>query len=224
MPRFSRTGSPPVQAHGSSEEERWLSLREACRLLGVDESTLRRWADGGHLRTFRTPGGHRRFAESDLRDFLARRGGEHQGHKDAGELAAARIRRHLQRGREHQASWYASLDEESRRRLRPLGRHLTSLASAYLTQRRRRSALLEEARDTGRVYGRELAASGLRLSQTVEAFAFFRRSLAQAARDASQSSGPSLEAALEASEQVTGLADEVLAGIAEAYESPAGQN
>ncbi len=223
MPRFSRGDSPPDQAEGSPEGERWVRLREARRLLGVDDSTLRRWADSGHLRTFRTPGGHRRFAESCLRAFLVQRQGEQQGQQDAGELATARIRRRLQRGREHQASWYASMDEESRRRLRPLGRHLTSLASAYLTQRRRRPALLEEARDTGRVYGRELAASGLRLSETVEAFAFFRRSLAQAARDASQSSGASAEATLEASEQLMGLADEVLAGIAEAYESPAGQ-
>lgn len=224
MPSFSRGDSPPAQAHVSPEGERWLSLREACRVLGVDQSTLRRWADAGQLRTFRTPGGHRRFAESHLRDFLAQRGPEQEGLQDAGEMAAARIRRHLQRGREHQAAWYASLDEESRRRLRPLGRHLTSLASAYLTQRRRRSTLLEDARDTGRVYGREIAASGLRLSQTVEAFAFFRRNLVQAARDASQAGGPSLEAATEASDLITGLADEVLAGIAEAYESSAGQD
>ena len=34
---------------------RWITLGQACKLLGVNESTLRRWADAGHTRSFRTP-------------------------------------------------------------------------------------------------------------------------------------------------------------------------
>ena len=63
----SRTPQPP------SPQVRWFTLGQACRMLGVDESTLRRWADGGHVHAFRTPGGHRRFAESDLQELLAGR-------------------------------------------------------------------------------------------------------------------------------------------------------
>ncbi|HSP55765.1 MAG TPA: MerR family DNA-binding transcriptional regulator, partial [Dehalococcoidia bacterium] len=37
---------------------RWITLGQACKLLGVNESTLRRWADAGNVRSFRTPGGH----------------------------------------------------------------------------------------------------------------------------------------------------------------------
>ena len=48
-------------------ESEWLGLGEASRVLGVNESTLRRWADAGLVQTFRTPGGHRRFAAADLR-------------------------------------------------------------------------------------------------------------------------------------------------------------
>ena len=48
---------------------RWITLGQACKLLGVNESTLRRWADAGHVRSFRTPGGHRRFSEEE-RDNL----------------------------------------------------------------------------------------------------------------------------------------------------------
>ena len=48
------------------ENETWLGLGEACRTLGVNESTLRRWADAALVRTFRTPGGHRRFLLADL--------------------------------------------------------------------------------------------------------------------------------------------------------------
>ncbi|MDE2801655.1 MAG: helix-turn-helix domain-containing protein, partial [Chloroflexota bacterium] len=45
---------------------RWVSLGGACRMLGVNESTLRNWADQGVIRAFRTPGGHRRFLREDL--------------------------------------------------------------------------------------------------------------------------------------------------------------
>ena len=48
------------------ETRRWLSINEACRMLGVDQSTLRRWSDAGKVPVFRTPGGHRRYAEDDL--------------------------------------------------------------------------------------------------------------------------------------------------------------
>jgi hypothetical protein len=78
--------------------------------------------------------------------------------------------------------------------------------------------LLEEARETGRMHGRELAASGLSLSESVQAFAFFRHSLDQAAREASQKSGLSLVTTLRACEQIGTLSDEVLIGIVEAYE------
>ncbi len=44
----------------------WLSLGPASRVLGVDPDTLRRWADAGRIRSFATPGGHRRFSRADL--------------------------------------------------------------------------------------------------------------------------------------------------------------
>ena len=49
---------------------KWLSLQEASNMLGVHPSTLRQWADSGKIPTVRTPGGHRRFAESDVRAVL----------------------------------------------------------------------------------------------------------------------------------------------------------
>ena len=80
-------------------EGRWLRLSAACRLLGVDQSTLRRWADSGQVRTFRTPGGHRRFAEEDIRAMVGGPGPSGQD-QDVGDLATSRIRRHLRRGKE----------------------------------------------------------------------------------------------------------------------------
>jgi excisionase family DNA binding protein len=50
-----------------------LPVSEAARHLGVSVSTVRRWADAGHLPGFRTPGGQRRFTVEQLDAFLASR-------------------------------------------------------------------------------------------------------------------------------------------------------
>jgi excisionase family DNA binding protein len=203
------------------ESHRWLTLGQACRLLGVDESTLRRWADHGQVRAFRTPGGHRRFAEEDVQELLAGRTHDGQRYRELGDLTVTRIRRQLHRGTARGASWYATVDETERERLRPLGRRLAALAAEYLSRRARRQTLLDDARRLGQEYGRELAASGMPLAQAVEAFIFFRRSLDDATKQASQRQGLSAADALSACDQVIALADQVLVGLTEAYEPAA---
>ncbi len=48
-----------------------LSTAQAARELGVSLSTVRRWADQGHLVSIRTPGGQRRFPREAIEAFLA---------------------------------------------------------------------------------------------------------------------------------------------------------
>lgn len=209
---------PAMQAsRAAPERERWLTLGQACRLLGVDESTLRRWADNGQVRAFRTLGGHRRFAESDVQDLLSN-SGDSRHYRELGEMAVTRIRRQLNRPPAQQPAWYSTVDEESRKRLRPLGRRLAALAADYLGRKTKRAGLLDDARELGQEYGRELATSGLPLAQAVEAFIFFRRSLDDATKQASQRHSLSATDALSACEQVTSLADQVLVGLTQAYE------
>lgn len=43
-----------------------ISSKRAAGLLKVNESTIKRWADNGTLKCFRTPGGHRKFRLSDI--------------------------------------------------------------------------------------------------------------------------------------------------------------
>jgi excisionase family DNA binding protein len=49
----------------------WLTLGAAAAYLGVAQSTIRKWSDGGRVPVFKTPGGHRRFRREDLDAFLA---------------------------------------------------------------------------------------------------------------------------------------------------------
>ncbi len=208
--------SRPVDAGKVSG--RWLTLGQACRLLGVDGSTLRRWADGHYVRAFRTPGGHRRFAESDIQELVAGRGEDGRRYRQLGDLAISRIRRQLHRRPAQEAPWYATVSDSGRERLRSLGRRLAALAADYLGKRTHRAGLLEDARALGQEYGRELAASRVPLPQAVEAFIFFRRNLDDATKQAGQRQGATAADAVDAREQVLGLADQVLIGLAEAYE------
>lgn len=191
-----------------------MTLGQACRILNVDESTLRRWADAGQVRTFRTPGGHRRFAEHDVRSIV--QGRARRQYSDVGDLATKRIRQQLHRPGHH--DWYESFDESHREKLRPLGRRLMALVADYLAKRGRKTSLLEEARVTGDEYGMELANAGMSLSQAMEAFTFFRRSLDQSAKQALAKAGTEPAEAVDVCEQIMALADEVMLGIAGAYE------
>jgi hypothetical protein len=92
-----------------------------------------------------------------------------------------------------------------------------NLVSEYLTKGSRRSRLLEEARSIGHDYGRELASDDISLRDAVEAFTFFRKSLDDTAIELAQRSNLSAEEAVEVWELLSGLADQVLLAITEAY-------
>ncbi|MFI5930482.1 BldC family transcriptional regulator [Micromonospora sp. NPDC051543] len=51
-------------------EHRLLKPFEVAALLRVDPKTVTRWAVVGRIESIRTPGGHRRFRESDVRKLL----------------------------------------------------------------------------------------------------------------------------------------------------------
>jgi excisionase family DNA binding protein len=63
-----RTNRGGVTPGGGGSD--WLTLGQAATYLGVAQSTVRKWSDGGRLSAFYTPGGHRRFRRSDLDAFL----------------------------------------------------------------------------------------------------------------------------------------------------------
>lgn len=51
--------------------ERLLRPGEVALLFRVDPKTVSRWAEGGRIGSIRTPGGHRRFRESEVIELLA---------------------------------------------------------------------------------------------------------------------------------------------------------
>ena len=190
-----------------TEKSQWLSLRDACRLLDVSNTTLRQWADNGYLRVYRTPGGHRRFLRDDVESFANSPGqAREQGRGDAIEGSALRkIRRNLNRNDVLQQPWYQSVEEEGKVRMRLFGRRLLSLLLQETGPRRRRQELLVEAHLLGREYGTEMSERGVTLKDTIEAFVFFRTMVLDSTNPSSWS-------------RIIEAADRVLVGLADSYE------
>ena len=59
--------------------DRLLTPGEVAALFRVDPKTVTRWAAAGRIGSIRTPGGHRRFRESEVRALL-----EGEGLTDSG--------------------------------------------------------------------------------------------------------------------------------------------
>jgi excisionase family DNA binding protein len=212
---MTRQAEAPLVRSGSS---RWVTLSQACQILGVDESTLRRWADAGRLRVYRTPGGHRRFSLPNLEEMVS---GEarHHGAEQMERLAVSRIRRQLQRARQQHDGWYASVSEANRQKLRDLGRRLVEMVGEYLDRRSRHTGLLDEALEIGEAYGRVLIDARLPLPSAVGAYVGFRKTIDDTTRQAAVRESLPMEDALEACGQVHALGDQVLLGILAAYEA-----
>lgn len=51
--------------------ERLLTPGEVALMFRVDPKTVTRWASAGRIGSIRTPGGHRRFRETEVRSMLA---------------------------------------------------------------------------------------------------------------------------------------------------------
>ena len=190
----------------------WVNLGRACEILGVNQSTVRRWADSGQIRCFRTPGGHRRFAEEDLLSLTRDGAGG-----DLGSAAVSRIRRQLHAGRGG-TGWYQEIEESEREALRPLGRRLVELVGEYISAQRPRAEIESEVDEIGRHYGALLVERGTPLLRAMEAFTFFRRTLDETAKQMAERNRMDAGEAADARERIGGLADRVLLGVSAAYD------
>src|SRR5690349_19538801 len=112
----------------------WLNLTDAAHKLGVHATTLRRWADEGAVPVMLTPGGHRRFAQADLEEFIRtqRRAITAPNPAQAwAERALTETRREITA---HQnAPWVATFSAEEREQSRQMGRRLMALLLQYLS-------------------------------------------------------------------------------------------
>jgi excisionase family DNA binding protein len=207
------------------DERPWITLGAAGALLGVSESTIRRWADSGELGSYRTSGGHRRIRAEDVRGLMTGSGPARATDTDhISDIALARVKRRLNRGRGgagHGQASFEGLDDRARDHLRVSGRQLVDLVARYIASGSKPGRFNEDARIIGNDYGRTLVDAGFSLTKAITTFNSLRRSLEETASQIASESELSTEDSVEAIEDVLGLADTVLEGMASVYEEAA---
>lgn len=157
------------------DQNRWLTLGQASRTLGVTPNTLRRWADRGQIPSFITPGGHRRFLVAAVQAFVpsgrTRRPALATMGASSDRMARAYQRaRPLSRTHPH-AGWLANLSDAERGWFRERGMQLVGDLLAHLDA----EGDLATAEHHASEYGAEAARLGASLTDTVEGFLRFRK-------------------------------------------------
>ncbi len=191
----------------ASSDAAWLSLEEAARRLNVHPATLREWADKGRIRTFRTPGGHRRFNEADVAALSAAPAPDLSLFMNA---TVGHTRLATSGGRLAAQPWYSHFDEAAKSRQRELGLELLQLLVTYLSQPD--EPLGDAVRELGRRYARLAVDVGLSLGDSMRAFHLFEglvRSSAMQLTAARVAGGAELE------ERVDWFLNEVLVNMVE---------
>ena len=170
--------------------EEWLTVQDACALIGVSPATLRRWSAAGDVQAFTTPGGHRRFARSTILGMLPSSRRQRPTLERLGETPehmTAVYRRHLAQACRG-VTWLAGLGEDELEPLRDHGRRIAGSLLVFIdatTQEERQDAM-QKAVGAASEYGRIAARGSGAIRETVEAFLRFRMlflgELAQVAR------------------------------------------
>jgi len=160
--------------------DRWLTLGEASRTLGVTPNTLRRWADRGQIPSFTTPGGHRRFPVAAVQALVPagrlRRPALTSIGASSDRMARAYRRARPQARAHESANWLAGLSDAERLAFRERGMQLVSDLLGHLDgERDGPPTLIAAAERHATEYGAQAARLGASLSDTVEGFLRFRK-------------------------------------------------
>ncbi|MFN8675252.1 MAG: helix-turn-helix domain-containing protein [Thermomicrobiales bacterium] len=207
---------------------RWLTINEACAFLGVDQSTLRRWSDSGKVPVFRTPGGHRRYAEADLRSLV----GDGPQLQERPRVSRQTITDRSLSGYEddylrvmRERPWFRAYSGASQEEHRRLGRRLVDLAVRFAASPAAaadRPSLLDEAVQIGAHYGRSGEELGLSASEMVEAFIYFRFPVVQAVSALIEEQGLATRRAIRLYAEINQFLDQVLVATVHAHQAGIG--
>jgi excisionase family DNA binding protein len=161
-------------------QSEWLTLSEVAEWLGVHPSTVRNWADKGHLPSHRTQGGHRRFRRNEL-DLWSKSQRANASKEEAAQVVQSALgytRFQISEGHLASQAWYAKLDEGAREEYARSGRKLMQGLNKFLASGEEVGQA--EARAMGYDYATLGRRHGLDSLEATRAFLFFRNALQEA--------------------------------------------
>lgn len=211
---------------GRGSRGRWLSINDACQFLGVDQSTLRRWSDAGKVPVFRTPGGHRRYAEEDLRALVGsgprRQERPRVGRQELTDRTLSGYEEEYLRGA-RERRWFQAYGPTTQEEHRRLGRRLVDIAIRYSAAPANgdRAALLAEGQQIGEHYGRQGALYSLTSVEMTEAFLYFRFPVMRAVLSMIDEEGLAAKRASRVFVEIGYFMDQVLVSTLRAHEANA---
>ena len=201
----------------------WLSLGPASRVLGVDPDTLRRWADAGRVRSFATPGGHRRFSRSDLHRLKEVR---RSAKRPLATLGATPERLARAYARSYRASSTASaarvVDGPERDAFRAEGRRLIEALVAFLDASTAVGKATAEAAamTVVAVTARRLAESQADIAAAIAAFVAARRPFLDELESIGRRRSLEAPAVMRLYAEAAALLDRLLLHFVETFQSP----
>jgi urease accessory protein UreF len=181
---------------------------------------------------FRTPGGHRRYAEADLRALV----GEGPSRQERTPVTRQALTDRSLSAYEddymrsvRERAWFRAYSGATLEEHRRLGRRLVDLAVRYaagMTGSEDRASLLAEGQQIGAHYGRAGAAHGLSPSETLEAFLFFRFPVVHAVTGMIEEQELAAKRAVRVFAEINHFMDQVLIATMESHEaaSPAAES
>jgi excisionase family DNA binding protein len=204
-----------------SHPEQWLSISKAAAYLRVHPATLRRWSDAREIPCTITPGGHRRFALSDLQRFAE----QHRSTApQSSALPSIWAKQALMRARQalpapESAGWLAALDSTMRERHRAIGRRLMGLTLQYISTEDG-AHLLDEARAIGHDYAELSKLAGIPLQDALQAALYFRDRLLEASFELAETAPIQASDNIRLVKRINALLNVVQLAVAEVYASP----
>lgn len=157
----------------------WLNISEVAKKLGVHPSTVRSWADNGHIPVHRTKGGHRRFLLGDVDLWVqAQNTNESYDALLVIQNALKRTRFQISEGRLEEETWYQKIDSDAKELYRMSGRAMLNGLMSYLATDGKSADA--ESRALGYEYAARGRSYGLSYVEATRAFLFFRNTLVEA--------------------------------------------
>jgi excisionase family DNA binding protein len=209
---------PPERIPVDTPYEPLLTLKEAAGRLGVHPATLRRWADQGDVLVVITPGGHRRFARTEIE----RLAGQQMVARSAAGLEQQWATQALTHTRTELAghqrdAWMTAMSEGERAEKRQMGQRLLGLLMQYIAHPEEPSPLLTEAQVMGRQYAESTRRLGMGLTEVLQAALFFRDTMVESAVLLPETVRTAPEANQRLLRRIHTFLNQFLAGVTQVY-------